>query len=90
MQKWECTDRWGFDDLLVAGLSKLKIKQFKEQMNKQFEMSDLGLLSYYLGIEVKQGRLSTILKQSAYAKKVLEEAGMSNYNSSKYPMEHKL
>lgn len=78
------------DDLLVAGSSELEIKLFKEQINKQFEMSDLGLLSYYLGIEVKQGRSSITLKQSAYAKKVLEKAGMSRCNSSKYPMEHKL
>lgn len=43
------------DDLLVAGSSKQEIERFKHQMNGQFEMSDLGLLSYYLGIEVSQG-----------------------------------
>jgi hypothetical protein len=28
------------------------IQQFKAEMSKAFKMSDLGLLHYYLGIEV--------------------------------------
>lgn len=43
------------DDLLVVGSNKVDIEDFKMQMNTQFEMRDLGLLSYYLGIEVNQG-----------------------------------
>ena len=43
------------DDLLVTSSNKKEIKdQFKLQMNKQFERSNLGLLSFYLGIEVRQ------------------------------------
>lgn len=42
-------------------------------MNKQFQMSNLGLLKYYLGIEVHQGKECTTLKQSAYAKKILKK-----------------
>ncbi|GJU61826.1 ribonuclease H-like domain, reverse transcriptase, RNA-dependent DNA polymerase [Tanacetum coccineum] len=40
------------DDLIVTGSCSGEIRYFKEQMNKEFEMSDMGLLSYYLGIEV--------------------------------------
>lgn len=40
------------DDLLVTGISVATIDKFKQQISKQFEMSDLGKLSYYLGIEV--------------------------------------
>lgn len=42
------------DDLLITGISVATIAKFKLQMSKQFEMSDLGELSYYLGIEVEQ------------------------------------
>lgn len=31
-----------------------KIEEFKQEMGKKFEMTDLGKLSYYLGIEVNQ------------------------------------
>ena len=40
-------------------------------------MSDLGTLSYYLGIEVRQGKEELTLGQSAYASKLLERGGMA-------------
>lgn len=42
------------DDILITGTSRSTIDAFKAQMSERFEMSDLGLLSHYLGIEVKQ------------------------------------
>jgi hypothetical protein len=42
------------DDLVISGPNVSDICQFKLEMKKKFSMSDLGLLSYYLGIEVKQ------------------------------------
>lgn len=75
------------DDLLITGSSTSLIKQFKEQMNNNFEMSDLGKLSHYLGIEVKQMNDCIELKQTSYAKKVLERSGMADCKPTKYPME---
>jgi hypothetical protein len=40
-------------------------------------MSDLGTLSYYLDIKVRQGKEALILGQSAYASKLLERSGMA-------------
>lgn len=59
------------DDLIVTGENPARVEAFKKQMMGEFEMSDLGLLSYYLGIEVGQGVNGITLKQTAYAKKVL-------------------
>jgi len=42
------------DDLIICGPDSDKIASFKQQMMRLFSMSDLGLLSYYLGIEVTQ------------------------------------
>jgi hypothetical protein len=42
------------DDLIFCGPDKNVIAKFKQQMKESFSMSDLGLLSYYLGLEVKQ------------------------------------
>lgn len=42
------------DDIMITGTSVLETNAFKTQMNKESEMSDMGLLSYYLGIEVMQ------------------------------------
>lgn len=51
------------DDLLVIGTSLDRIKEFKIGMAKNFEMSDLGLLTYYLGIEVIQHSEGITLRQ---------------------------
>ncbi|XP_014660662.1 uncharacterized protein LOC106804323 [Setaria italica] len=59
-------------------------------MKSSFKMSDLGCLSYYLGIEVKQERGRITLCQAAYAAKLLERAGMSGCNSTQTPMETRL
>ena len=45
-------------------------------------MSDLGTLSYYLGIEVRQGKEALMLGQSAYASKLLEQSGMAMCKSA--------
>lgn len=77
------------DDLIVTGTNVAEIKKFKEQMSTEFDMSDLGLLSYYLGIEISQREGCIYLKQAAYAKLVLERSGMIECNSTKCPMEAK-
>lgn len=77
------------DDLLVTGTKVSIIEEFKAQMNKRFDMRNLGKLSYYLGIEVEQGCGYVELRQTAYAKKVLEKAGMLECNPTKYPMDPK-
>ena len=39
------------DDLIVTGAAQRDIDDFKAVMKKLFRISDLGLLTYYLGIE---------------------------------------
>jgi hypothetical protein len=50
------------DDLLITGSEPKEIEKFKQLMAAEFEMSDLGSLSYYLGIEVEQHEDFIILK----------------------------
>ena len=41
------------DDLIVTDVPAEDIDSFKHEMAACFRMSDLGALSYYLGIEVR-------------------------------------
>ncbi|GJS21640.1 ribonuclease H-like domain, reverse transcriptase, RNA-dependent DNA polymerase [Tanacetum coccineum] len=75
------------DDLIITGTPKKEIDKFKAQMEEKFEMSDLGLLAYYLGIEVTQTNGDISIKQSAYASKILKEAGMLDCNETLIPMD---
>jgi len=40
------------DDLIFMGNNVKLIKRFKELMKKEFEMTDLGLMKYFLGLDV--------------------------------------
>lgn len=44
------------DDLLITGSSAKLIDEFKLDMMQVFEMTDLGLMTYFLGMEIKQGK----------------------------------
>lgn len=50
-------------------------------------MSDLGQLTYYLGIEVHQYKGGIMLTQARYARNILEEVGLSACKLSHVPME---
>lgn len=75
------------DDLLITGTSLKMILEFKKEMSTKFEMSDLGKLTYYLGIVVCQLRDDIRLKQERYAEKILEETGMSTCNPTHVPLD---
>jgi hypothetical protein len=59
-------------------------------MKKAFLMSDLGLLSFYLRIEVRQEANGITLQQMHYARKILEMAGMTDCRATTTPMEERL
>jgi hypothetical protein len=55
------------DDLIITGGNSSELKQFKEEMKGTFQMSDLSLLKYYLGLEVNQTDSGITVSQGAYA-----------------------
>nr|GEZ09260.1 ribonuclease H-like domain, reverse transcriptase, RNA-dependent DNA polymerase [Tanacetum cinerariifolium] len=75
------------DDLIITSTPKKEIDKFKAQMEEKFEMSDLGLLAYYIGIEVTQTDGDILIKQFAYANKILEETEMLDCNETLIPMD---
>ena len=74
------------DDLIFTGNDEKMIEEFKEDMMKKYEMSDLGLLHYFLGIEIHQKEESVFICQNKYAKTILEKFGMSNCNPVATPL----
>jgi len=52
------------------------MSEFKEKMKSQFEMSDLGLLHYFLGLEVNQTSDGIFISQEKFANDLLKKFGM--------------
>jgi len=55
------------DDLIITGAGG-ELEAFKTQMKQTFDMSDLGLLSFYLGVEVHQDATRITFRQTHYAR----------------------
>jgi hypothetical protein len=75
------------DDLIITGSNRDNFRLFKEEMAAAFKMSDLGLLHYYLDIEVKQSTSGILLSQGAYVIKILERSDMTGCNPCHISME---
>jgi hypothetical protein len=78
------------DDLVITGTKDAEVMTFKEEMKVIFQMSDLGPLSFYLGIEVHHVDSGITLRQTTYAKRVVELAGLTDCNPALTPIEEKL
>ena len=61
------------DDLLITRSNELQIEEFKQEMMHVFEMTDLGLMTYFLGMEVKQSKNEVFIYQKKYAKEILKK-----------------
>ena len=51
------------DDLIYMGTNNQMLKDFKEAMMKEYEMTDLGIMQYFLGIQVKQSKGEIFISQ---------------------------
>ena len=61
------------------------LEYFKTFMKKEFEMTDLGLIKYFLGMKVTQTTQSIFIFHQKYATNVLQRFGMINVNQQKTP-----
>jgi hypothetical protein len=78
------------DNLVITDTKDAEVTAFKEEMKVTFQMSGICLLSFYLRIEVHQGDSGITLRQIAYAKRVVELAGLTDCNPALTPMEERL
>ena len=74
------------DDLIYTGDDVLLMKEFKLSMEKEFDMSDLGKMRYFLGIEVLQTSQGIHNSLTKYAVEVLRRFEMEDCNGVRNPM----
>ena len=74
------------DDLIVFGNDELMIVEFKDSMKREFDMTDLGRMRYFLGLEVLQKSNGIFISQHKYALEVLKRFGMDKSNSVHNPI----
>ena len=76
------------DDLIFTENSLRMFQNFKDSMVREFKMMDIGLMSYYLGIEVKQAEGGIFMSsQEAYSKSILKKFNMKKCNPVSTPVD---
>ncbi|KAM1492578.1 hypothetical protein ACFX13_025100 [Malus domestica] len=75
------------EDLIFTGSNPSMFEEFKRVMTKEFEMTNIGLMAYYLGIKVKQNKEGIFILQESYTKKTLKRFKMNDCKPISTPME---
>jgi hypothetical protein len=73
------------DDLVFTGNDLEMLHEFKLSMMKEFEMTDMGELHHFLGIEVTQSNKGVFISQESYAKEILKKFNMADCNPVSTP-----
>lgn len=74
------------DDIVFGGTSEKLCKDFANLMTSEFEMSLMGELTYFLGLQVKQSKEGIFVYQAKYIKEMLKKFGMENAKAIGTPM----
>ncbi|WKA06719.1 hypothetical protein VitviT2T_024607 [Vitis vinifera] len=74
------------DDLIFTGNDESMFYEFKSSMMREFDMTDLGKIRYFLGFEVLQKTDGIYISKKKYALDVLKRFGMEESNSIHSPI----
>jgi hypothetical protein len=75
------------DDIIFGSTNESFCEEFGKMMSKEFEMSMIGELSFFLGLQIKQLKDGIFVSQSKYLKDMLKKFGLENAKPIKTPME---
>ncbi|MCH84454.1 retrovirus-related Pol polyprotein from transposon TNT 1-94, partial [Trifolium medium] len=75
------------DDIVLAGNCLDEIQQTKNQLHTAFGIKDIGVLKYFLGLEVAHSEQGITLCQRKYCLDLLTETGTLGCKPSSVPMD---
>ncbi|WVZ52138.1 hypothetical protein U9M48_003226 [Paspalum notatum var. saurae] len=74
------------DDIIFGGSSHALVSSFTEQMSREFEMSLMGELQFFLGLQIKKGPEGTFVHQAKYTRDILKKFDMGDSKPMTTPM----
>lgn len=77
------------DDIILTASTDTLRSRIISSLRTEFAMTDLGPLSYFLGISVTREGDSLFLSQKKYAQEILARANMTSCNSAATPVDTK-
>ncbi|KAK6145378.1 hypothetical protein DH2020_022198 [Rehmannia glutinosa] len=74
------------DDIIFGSTNKELCDMFLNLMQGKFEMSMMGELTFFLGLQVKQLKDGTFISQTKYTRDLMKKFGIEEKSSVKIPM----
>ncbi|XP_017428806.1 uncharacterized mitochondrial protein AtMg00810-like [Vigna angularis] len=74
------------DDIIFGSTNDSLCEGFANVMQCEFEMSMMGELNFFLGLQIKQVEGGTFVSQTKYCRQVLNKFGMDNCKEAITPM----
>ncbi|GKC67116.1 putative ribonuclease H-like domain-containing protein, partial [Tanacetum coccineum] len=75
------------DDIIFGSTKPSMVKDFEELMQKEFKMSSMGELTFFLGLQVKQTTAGIFLSQDKYVKDILNKFDFRTIKPASTPIE---
>ncbi|XP_071729274.1 uncharacterized mitochondrial protein AtMg00810-like [Rutidosis leptorrhynchoides] len=75
------------DDIILTASSTGLLQQIISSLHKEFAMTDMGSLHYFLGVQAIRSSTGLFLSQRQYATEIIERADMSTCHPCRTPVE---
>ncbi|GKC28455.1 putative ribonuclease H-like domain-containing protein, partial [Tanacetum coccineum] len=75
------------DDIIFGSTKKSLCTEFEKMMHKKFQMSSMGELTFFLGLQVKQKEDGVFISQDKYVTEILKKFGFTDVKTASTPME---
>ena len=74
------------DDTIFGSIKDELTHSFSKLMQAEFEMSMIGEVTHFLGLQIRQQDLGIFLSQSKYVKNLMKKFGLKSASSVRTPM----
>ncbi|GKA13161.1 putative ribonuclease H-like domain-containing protein, partial [Tanacetum coccineum] len=78
------------DDIIFGSTKKSWCDEFEALMKSRFQMSSMGELTFFLGLQVKQNKAGIFISQDKYVAEILKKFDLVNVKTAITPMETKV
>jgi hypothetical protein len=75
------------DDIIFGSIDDRLSQKFSKDMHNEFEMSLLGELSFFLGLQIRQSNQGIFISQTKYIREMINRFGMEDCKSDITPMQ---
>jgi uncharacterized membrane protein YciS (DUF1049 family) len=74
------------DDIIFGSQNQQMCDKFSQLMQGKFEMSMMGTMSYFLGLQVAQSEYGIFINQAKYTRELIQKFGCQHSKSTRIPM----